>query len=203
MQQYRPRGVPYHSYSRVAISHGLWNGVPDLDAITQREVGAVDVQHENRWRRISAPFPQSAMNFGFTRDVMPVMYQPFQGEGTPFDRYADIWGGLLAQRVLSAHDWLFMNGGACVYHMRASSVDANLIKERPGMAVHEDFWRHVWSFKDFGTSVTASYLRLAHHVAKFDQENKWGGYFQHLAYNMRSWAETTAPVTAAWGNDHA
>ena len=199
MHQYRPRGVPYRSYSRVGISHGLWNGVPDLDALTQKDVGPVNVQHSGKWRRISAPFPQSAMNFGFVREVMPVMYQPYQGEGTPFDRYADIWGGLLAQKVLAHHGWLFMNGGALVHHTRASDVDVNLVKEAPGMAAHETFWRHVWAFSDFGSTVTSSYLRLAHHVAKFDKAGKWDGYFGGLARNMVAWAEAVTPMSAGAG----
>jgi hypothetical protein len=154
----RTRGIPYQQTPMsVAIHHGLWDGVLDLDARTQEQNPDLTWTHPDRGGyRIHAPFPQSAMNIGFRAEVVSVMYQPAQGEGSPFDRFADIWGGLLAQRVLSHHGYAFRNGGAIVYHQRASDCQTNKIKEAPGMKCHEEFWRHVWDFNDYGSNIRSS-----------------------------------------------
>ncbi len=185
----RPRGLPYDVTSLpVAISHGLWNGMPDLDGQTQLGYEKYhlepDVYHENKWQRIGTPFPQSSMNLGFRREVACVMYQPFQGELTPFDRFADIWCGLFAQKALEGQ-YVFMNGGACVYHRRASNAKANFKKEMPGRAEHETLWKDVWNIKVDG-SVFERYAQIAGVVSLRD------GYFDKLTSNMLKWLELTS-----------
>lgn len=180
------RGLPACSGIPVGVSHGLWDGVQDLDAVTQKRYDAADwsmiLRHPGRWQRIGYPFPQSAMNLGFRREVACVMYQPAQGPDEGFDRFADIWGGLLAQRCLSLHDYAAMNGGAVVYHTRASNVDVNLKKEEAGAKIHEHFWRFVWNFNRRGQTLEETYSMLADHVAKFD-----GDYFKRTAERMHRW----------------
>jgi hypothetical protein len=191
VHRWRTRGMPYSDADvPVAVTHGLWDGVLDLDARTQKDLIVThQFRHDGRWAPIAPPFAQSAMNFGFRAEVGVCMYQPAQGPDTPFDRFADIWGGLFAQRVLSLHDYAFLNGGAIVYHQRASNVEVNLVKEGPGIECHESFWRHVWAFSNKKATLTGTYMALANHVEDFrTTEKEWKNYFGQIARNMRTWA---------------
>ncbi len=187
----RPRGMPYEADKLpVAISHGLWNGVPDMDARTQLETKSVMAIHDDTWERINPPFSQCAMNFGFRAEVLNSMYQPFQGVHTPFDRFADIWGGLVSQRTLMGHGYSFMNGGACVHHERASDAEVNLEKEKPGIECNELLWKHIWNFNSWGSTTEVSYLRLSEVLKMFGQTkggSKWEPYFNQLSLNMQTW----------------
>lgn len=177
------RGMPKEPEPMpIGISHGVWDGVPDLGADEQRRYPRLLIRNDGEWMRIHYPFPQSAMNLGFRRGVACVMYQPAQGPDEGFDRFADIWGGLLAQRCLSLHDYAAMNGGAVVYHTRASNVDVNLKKEEAGAKIHEHFWRFVWNFNRRGQTLEETYSMLADHVAKFD-----GDYFKRTSERMHRW----------------
>lgn len=165
---------------RVAISHGLWDGVPDVYAKDQ---------DGRRWRMpvephpIAPPFAQSSMNLGFRLEVTPVLYQPAQGIGYEYDRFADIWGGVLAQRCLVGR-WGFVNGAAVVYHERASNRDVNLTKEAPGLEVHDAFWRHVWAYRPgwHHGNLFETYRDMARHVRLLG-----GVYFRGLADRMERW----------------
>lgn len=181
------RGYPFNPpTSKIAISHGLWNGVQDWCAETRLivQIGDTLISHDNIWRRIGVPFPQSAMNFGFIRDACCVMYQPAMGPEFGLDRFADIWGGMFAQLCLSLHGYSFLNGGACVYHRGMSDPKVNVAKEKVGTELHQRFWPHVWCFTDRRDTLLDTYEALADHVAKFTAHD----YFKLLSDNMHSWA---------------
>ena len=191
--EHPPRGYPIHPGSRaIAISHGLWDGVPDISGHDQLK-GFDHIRHTTLPHVILPPFPQSAMNLGFNRVAASVMYQPAQGPSTPYDRFADIWGGLLAQRVLSLHNFSFLNSTAIVYHKRASDAQTNADKERSGRIVHEGFWRHVWKFNRRGDTLAETYALLAANVADFGTSP----YFASLAENMLHWVEQVQGSTVA------
>ena len=187
----RTRGMPYAATpAKVAISHGVWDGVPDLDAKTQQKNPHLRIVNYGRWQRIGTPFTQSSMNLGFRREAACVMYQPNQGEDTPFDRFADIWAGVLGQYCLARHNYAVLNGGAVVTHNRASNVEVNLIKEAPGLATHEEFWRYVWKWDLKGPTLARTYALLAEHVSGFLGSNENEGiYFEQLARNMHRWLQ--------------
>lgn len=150
---YRMRGVPlYLRKSFTVLSHGVWTGVPDFDAITQLEYP--DIRDVNCYRGLVSRgvyFPVCAMNFAFRHELMPWVYQAPQGpkladDGLPtFDRFADIWGGIVMKYAI---DNIFKNAAAVtgystIHHARASNVWANLRKEAPGMELNETFYIHV------------------------------------------------------------
>jgi len=169
----------------VAISHGLWDGVPDLYAHHQMP----DDYHRmpKDWHAIQAPFAQSSMNLGFRWEVTPVMYQPAQGPDTGFDRFADIWCGVMAQRLL-ARNWAFVNGAAVVYHQRASNREVNLKKESPGLIYHEDFWNYVWyDYRPIAweAPLMGQYEHLAKHIAMWAPH----AYFLELGKRMTKWLD--------------
>jgi len=182
------RHLPVRGYpddvgeTEVSISHGIWNGVPDISGEDQCEYpGNIYLMHANVWHPIHAPFPMSSMNVGFTRKAVPLMY--FWPMGGVFDRYEDIWGGLVAQRLLSGR---FVNGGAAVYHERASNAEVNKRKEAPGKEVHERLWPYIWAFD-------GGWAGMADHLERFDSgRDDWDKYFSQVSRNMRNWATLTA-----------
>lgn len=183
------RGYPDDpTHVHVAITHGVWDGVPDLSGKTQLALQGALYRHRGRFEAIQAPFPMSSMNVGFPALVAPLMYFWPMGDREPFDRYEDIWCGMVAQKVLEHHGCRFVNGGAVVYHKRASDTHANIEKEAPGAEVHENLWKYVWDFDNFGLHIYDSYVRMAYYIEEFRSGREdWDNYFARVARNMRAW----------------
>src|SRR5271166_154306 len=190
-----PRGMPYFATTRessVMLNHGLWNGVPDFDAATQLLAGRVEISAE--WSDQTIPrgryFPMCSMNIAWRPEFTAALYFLLMGPDHPFDRFGDIWGGVLAKRVADHLEFAVNSGSPCVIHERASNVFANLAKESRGLAVNETFWRAVDSVVLTAESVPAAYGQLADRLP-LDQEE-----FVLLRRAMRTWAELF-PTTSA------
>ena len=126
-----PRGLPYFATDRhapVILNHGLWNGVPDFDAPTQLVSSRVPVSAD--WIDQTIPrgcyFPMCSMNVAWRPAFTPAMYFLLMGPEYPFDRFGDIWGGILAKRVADHLGFAVNSGSPAVLHKRASSVFTNL-----------------------------------------------------------------------------
>ena len=191
-------GIPVRGYPMgladvgTGISHGVWDGIQDLDGKTQKLYGEFYQRHQGKPHLIQAPFPMSSMNVGFRREVIPAMYFFPMGEDLPFDRFEDIWGGLVAQRVLMGHGYRFINNVSPVYHMRASDPDVNERKEAPGVACHEGFWRHIWDFEDYSKTIPGSVIRIAEDLKNYRSgSDDWDAYFSQVSRNLRNWAIMT------------
>jgi reversibly glycosylated polypeptide/UDP-arabinopyranose mutase len=83
------------------------------------------------------------MNLAFRREALPLMYLPLMGQGQPYDRFDDIWGGILAKRACDLLGWHIAVGHPVVDHHRASDPFVNLVKEAAGIKVNEAFWERV------------------------------------------------------------
>ena len=100
-----------------------------------------------------------SMNIAWRAGVHAAMYFLLMGPDYPFDRFGDIWGGVLAKRVAD-HLGLAVNSGSPgVLHERASNVFVNLAKESRGLGVNETFWRAVDSVVLTADSCPAALLR--------------------------------------------
>jgi hypothetical protein len=183
-----PRGMPYYATERelrVVLNHGLWSGVPDFDAATQL-VGS-RIAMSGRWSDRTIPrgsyFPMCSMNLAWRPEFTPAMYFLLMGPDYPFDRFGDIWAGVLAKRVAD-HLGLAVNSGSPgVLHERASNVFTNLSKESRGLAANETFWRAVDSVVLSASSVPAAYAELADRLPLPDPA------FVALRRAMRAWAQ--------------
>ena len=144
------RGVPYNlPYYPVLLSHGMWRNVPDLDAIQQLqwpELRDVEFNHFHIPRHVF--FPVCAMNFAFRKELLPYAYQAPMGrkllqDGLEvFDRFADIWAGLVMKYAIdTVLNGAAVSGYSVVEHRRASNVWANLRKEAPGMELNEQMYK--------------------------------------------------------------
>jgi hypothetical protein len=149
----------------VWLSHGLWSGRPDLDAI--QELGQLpDVFHATRvWRdaTLTIPrwsfFPMCSMNLAWRRELTPAMWHGLFGPEYGFDQYDDIWCGVLAKKILDVLGKAAVSGSPSVEHRRQSGPFLNLRKQAPGLEVNEHFWRAVqnvmmWQ-QDDGSEPTA------------------------------------------------
>jgi len=198
----RPRGMPYFATDReprVVLNHGLWNGVPDFDAPTQLVASRVEIPAD--WSSQTVPrgkyFPMCSMNIAWRPEFTPAMYFLLMGPDYPFDRFGDIWGGVLAKRIAD-HLGLAVNSGApSVLHERASNVFQNLAKESRGLAVNEAFWRAVDSVVLTAETVPAAYAELAERLPLDDDGFEW------IRRAMRTWAEMFSPAPARWSRQRA
>lgn len=208
-----PRGIPYTRLGSlpVMVNHGLWTQTPDLDGLTSvmrhREPRQV---HLPRGHNVVPPgmaFPLCAMNVCYRREVIPAAYNLLMGVGTyGFDRFDDIWSGLLLKRILDHAGWYVTSGDPVVRHSKASNPFANLRKEAGAMEMHE----HLWDFLldaplPAGADVRQSYLAMAGHVRMFPDHvpaaAEQRGYFDRLADAMTVWAGLFADAPSVTASD--
>lgn len=184
------RGFPYgiRGASEVVVSHGLWENVPDLDAPTQLTQPHLAVTRpvETKIMARGSYFPMSGMNLAFRASFAPAMWFPLMGKGEPFDRFDDIWAGILAKRIADHLGLAMISGDPTVEHRRASNVFTNLRKEAAGIEANETFWRAVDKVELDEDSVLGCYRQLA---ARLPLE---GPYFDRLRNGMKVWADLFA-----------
>jgi hypothetical protein len=174
------------------ISHGLWSGVVDLDAKTllrhpKLNQGAYPPLRQFIPRGFY--FPMSSMNLAFTRAVLPLMYFPLMGEddqGSPwgYDRFDDIWAGVIAKKIADHLEWGVINGSPFVRHRGDSDRRKNLRKEKSGLIINERFWKLVDEIQLTKRTAATSYLELSEKI-RFPM----GYYFRKLRQAMKIWAK--------------
>ena len=191
------RGFPYNlrNSSQVVVSHGLWCGIPDLDAPTQLVTPELEVP-PNPGTKImprGSYFPMSGMNLAFRPEIAPAMYFLLQGRDWPFDRFDDIWAGVLVKKICDHLGMAMSSGDPTVEHRRASNVFTNLKKEAAGIEANEDFWQAVDSVQLTSKTVTGCYKELAE---KLPLE---GDYWSKLREAMSLWAALFEPAETKRG----
>ena len=176
---YRMRGLPYEQKEYpVLLSHGVWKGVPDFDAITQIQNPAVrDISFPRNPVPRGIFIPISAMNFAFRKEVLPYAYQAPMGQRLAidfnlpqYDRFGDIWAGVVMKYAIdNILGGAVVTGYSTVHHDRASDVYTNLRKEAVGMELNEVFYTYmdfffdpVWSGLSLRPSdgIDANYIEL-------------------------------------------
>lgn len=189
----KPRGMPYQTSTDLrscALNHGLWTNVPDLDAITQLATSRRD-ERFTPVEQVIPPgmyFPMSGMNIAFRRELMPAMYFLLMGPDWEFDRFGDIWCGVLVKRICDHLGLAVTSGGPLVEHQRASNVWTNLRKEVPAYEVNETFWRAVDGVVLTSTTVGGAYAELAGKLPLS------GRYWDRLREAMAIWAALFGPA---------
>ena len=138
------RGFPYRirNQASVVLSHGTWSNVPDLDAATS--LHHPDLRLKPDQSRTTIPrwnfFPVCGMNLAWRNILTPAMYFGLFGPEYGFDQYDDIWGGVLAKKVIDHFGYAAVTGAPSVNHRKQSDVYANLRKQAPGLEMNENFW---------------------------------------------------------------
>jgi hypothetical protein len=143
------RGFPYgvRDESEAMVSHGVWYGNADWDAQTQLANGNAPL---STFYRGPVPkgvlFPFCGMNVMIRRKVLRYFYFAPMGpraslDGKVWDRFGDIWLGVVLKRQMDRYGWAMVSGYAAVEHTRGSNVQVNLRKEATGREWNERFWR--------------------------------------------------------------
>lgn len=137
------RGFPYavRDEAPAWVSHGVWQGIPDLDAPTQLVTGATPAVD---YYRGPVPkgiyFPVCGMNLAFVREALPLMYWAPARRLRGAERFDDIWMGIPLIRDLAEAGAALVTGYAQCVHTRLSNVFKNLEQEARGIGINEGFW---------------------------------------------------------------
>jgi reversibly glycosylated polypeptide/UDP-arabinopyranose mutase len=208
-QPFFTRGIPYLNQAqkmKVAINHGLWNETLDFDAAEQlvqarRGVSRIEISPENyRFSHFdrSYYFPMCGMNLSWRREVTPAMYFLLMGsmwdevsqtpQKLPFDRFGDIWCGIIVKKICDHLNFAVTNGEPIVQHTRASNPFTNLAKEAPALDINEKFWQAVDETRMLGSSFSECYKEIAT-TLMFNKEpfNSHEKYFEELRAAMVIW----------------
>lgn len=147
---FRTRGYPYQmpgtAQAPTMLNHGLWQGFPDVDALTQlaeQDVAAA-FAHCKPSDGLVPPgmyYTQCIMNVAVRREALPLLWMACLPDG--LKRWDDIWSGIIFKRVADLHGWAVSSGHPTVQHDRASSVVNNLRQEMLGYGMNEEFWQVV------------------------------------------------------------
>lgn len=188
------RGFPYNireSYP-VALNHGLWSGALDLDAKTEIKIGKLLTEKMYPpIRQFINPgfyYPMCSMNMSFTRNITPLMFFPMMGfdpdgRSWGYNRYDDIWAGILSKKIMDHLNLGVVNGSPFINHKKASLSKVNLEKESEALIVNESLWKKIDAVKLSGTTPKECYLELAKKI-KFPSSR----YFRKLKEAMIIWA---------------
>lgn len=201
----RPRGTPYFNLGKkpVYINHGLWTNVLDYDAPQQLVNPVPEVfTHDNRIVPSGAYFSFCGMNAMWRREAIVLSYHMLMGkrvrdgvgdvadrlEPLPFDRFGDIWCGIVAKKICDYLGWSVSSGTPYIHHDRASNPFTNLRKEANGIEVNEWFWEKVDTVDLYGCRTAVDcYIRMGEHIKSFGGEHE--AYWKRLGEAMVTWAE--------------
>lgn len=150
----RTRGLPYKNKGvakNVVMSVGMWEGVPDFDAIQTLSGENQNIAlPETSVMPMGQYMPICGMNLAFKREIAVACYFPLQGEGYPYRRFDDIWMGVMCKKICDQLGLMVTRGRPYIHHSRASDPFVNLVKEAPGVHFHEEFWELIDSVSLYG-----------------------------------------------------
>jgi len=201
VKKIRPRGLPYkRQYKKirtanVILNHGLWYNVPDFDAKTQLSLeksdGLVDFEI-NQVIPKNFYYPMCGMNLAWRPEATPALYfllmgRNKDGESWGFDRFGDIWAGIIFKKIADHLGYEITSGYPVIWHNRASNVLANLKKEARGMVVNETFWEAIDAIDLRGRTVQECYSEISHKLSL------GGSYWNILKKSMQIWQNLFSP----------
>lgn len=199
----------------VMLNHGLWDGCADLDAVQAFAFTTpAFTRYGQGMITRGMYFPMCGMNLAFRRDIAPAMYFLLMGqkhppcscnsgiwvgprgayergcighepESLPFDRFGDIWAGIIAKRICDHLGYAVRSGSPHVLHERASDPFVNLRKEAAGIGENEHFWKRVDAIRLKGETVADCYREVA--LAVHDWGGEYAAYWRTLGEAMATW----------------
>jgi reversibly glycosylated polypeptide/UDP-arabinopyranose mutase len=213
----RPRGVPYRNLGSrpVHVNHGIWEGVLDYDAPQQLVDPTPETYtHDNRIVPHGAFMPFCGMNAMWRREAIPLSYHLLMGQMAavktnfgrpdgfqkpsaspqpaiqrlPFDRFGDIWCGIIKKRICDHLGWVVSSGTPYIHHDRASDPFKNLRKEANGIEINEWLWERIDAVRFRSTDdVVDCYRTVSDAISNLGGEH--GVYWGTLGKAMWAWAD--------------
>lgn len=181
-----PRGVPYfetHRQLPCVLNHGLWESVPDFDAPTQLLQSRTPqlATWTDRTIPVGSYFPMCGMNLAFRPQVVPALYFLLMGSGYEYDRFGDIWAGIIFKKIADHLGFSVNSGSPAIKHLRASNIWTNLRKEAPGLELNEKLWSRIDAVRLSGQTFGACHREIA------EKLKMPGAYFEKLCQAMLTW----------------
>jgi hypothetical protein len=208
-----PRGYPYGAmdetteYGRthldggeVAVSQGLWTGVPDLDAA--RILATGDLRGQSDVRLTPTDYPEEgyltaagdylticSMNLAFRREVVPAFYQlPMDDNPWGVGRFDDIWSGVLVKRACDVLGTRVYSGGPlCVHEKAPRSTFGDLRAEAPALELNESLWRFVDDAGADAEGYAEAYAAMADALRAADPDAGNADFLGYVAEDMDRW----------------
>ena len=188
------RGFPYQTRNSTSVylSHGIWSGALDLDA--KVEIGLDRLLNEEpypsfrQFLPLNVYYPMCSMNMAFKREITPLMFFPMMGENPDgehwgYNRYDDIWAGILSKKIMDHLNMGVVNGSPIVEHKKASLPKNNLKMEKDTMFMNEVLWKKIDEVKLTAKTPKECYIELAKKTV-FPKSK----YFKKLSEAMIIWA---------------
>jgi hypothetical protein len=110
----------------------------------------------------------------------------------PFDRFGDIWCGILMKKCADILGKSVSTGLPYIRHERASNPFTNLKKEANGLEVNEKFWEYVDRLDNLdgeGSEPWKVYRLLGKCISVYDEFPEYKDYFNKLGDAMIVWSE--------------
>lgn len=207
-----PRGYPHSKRwkqseikinkenKKVMLNLGLWDGEPDVDAVTRLHE-PVKVEGD-RSRKImlakGTNSPINTQNTAIHRDAMPAYYyipMGFTVHGNKIDRYGDIWSGFFVKKIIDHMGDTVSIGGPIVIHNRnPHNLLKDLKEELAGMILTESLVSILDSIQLTSKTYLDSYRELAEKLQEaikvsdeIDDETK--SYFYYIVNGMKIWSD--------------
>lgn len=196
------RGMPFENitqHSCVGVNMGLWLNNADVDAVHAllKAPGSEPGFMPPRGTRVMSPaqlFSLCGMNFAFTRDMLPMMFFPRNGEGSKYSRYDDIWAGLVVQKALSSLGVGITVGEPCVVHNRASDPYKNILAESSGVALNEWLWKAFSKMEVSGSTPTRCVRSIADNLWLLSDLSPDTEYLAQWSQHLKLWLELCSAV---------
>jgi hypothetical protein len=125
------------------------------------------------------------MNLAFKPEVAAAMYFAPSGPDQPYDRFDDIWMGIIAKKVFDHLNLRVSTGFPQIIHDRASDPFKNLIKEAPGIEANEGFWQDIDSLPITGQSIADCIEQVAAHMTLTPYRSE--DYFRSYGQSLKAW----------------
>lgn len=186
---FRTRGLPYDelgTMDNIVLNMGLWTNVPDLDSI-QSFANPVKNYCPPECDRILASgqySPICGMNMAFKREMIVASYFPLMGQNSPYNRFDDIWFGIIFKKICDHLKYAISVGHPYVKHIRESNKFNNLIKEAKGIKLNETFWIHVDSINLTANTPLGCMLEIGTNLEDNDSE-----YISKLGKAIQIWVK--------------
>ena len=200
---------------QIHVNHGIWRGVLDYDAPQQLVDPTPETYtHDNRIVPHGAYHPFCGMNAMWRREAMPLSYHLLMGhmacaatnfgyrtgwmkpsapafpikplDPLPFDRFGDIWCGIIQKRICDHLGWAVSSGTPYIHHDRASDPFKNLRKEANGIEVNEHLWEFVDRIPLQGKTAVDCYEEIGKAFNLYGGEHS--AYWGTLSEAMVTWA---------------
>lgn len=230
-KRFYPRGFPYSMRQssmksdirindilkgRNVLSQGLWQGVPDLNAIDILYEGHLDgriffddaISLLNQSLRVGKDnyVTVCSMNLAFRPEIIPAFYQlPMNNSDKVFgyviDRYDDIWSGIFIKKIIDHLGKYMTFGLPLCYHDKCERwIFKDIGVELNGMEINEMLWKTVDSIELGENSKDCKdylgcYRELALGIIRsVDSSYKYRDYIEFLGNSMLKWTELVEKI---------